>query len=66
MANELKDQSVEDLKEMHRTLCKEIFQLKNEIKMTKKCEKPHAIRAKKRERARVLTFMRQKGVTVTN
>lgn len=65
-ANELKDQTVDELKAMFQDLSKEIYQLKNEIKLTKKVEKPHLVRAKKRERARVLTFLRQKGVLVTN
>lgn len=65
-ASKIKDQSVEELKAMFHDLSKEIFQLKNEIKFTKKVEKPHLVRSKKRDRARVLTFLRQKGVSVTN
>ncbi len=65
-ASEIKDQSVDELKAMFHDLSKEIYQLKNEIKLTKKAEKPHLVRAKKRDRARVLTFLRQKGVSVTN
>jgi large subunit ribosomal protein L29 len=65
-ASEFKDQSVEELKAKFQDLSKEIYQLKNEIKLTKKVEKPHLVREKKRDRARVLTFLRQKGVLVTN
>lgn len=64
--NEYKDRSVEELKANYQDLSRELFQLKNEIKLTKKVEKPHLIRTKKRERARVLTFLRQKGGSVTN
>ena len=57
----LKDQSAEELQSLYRDLSKEIFNLKNEFRMTKKVEKPHLIRQKKRERARVLTYLHQKG-----
>ena len=64
-ASELKDQSVEELKAAYHELSKDIFQLKNEVRMTKKMEKPHLVREKKRDRARVLTVLRQKGGSVT-
>jgi len=60
-----KDQSVEELNAMYRDLSKEIYDLVNEFKITRKIEKPHLIKAKKRERARVLTFLRQKGGALT-
>ena len=40
-ATELKDQSVDELKAMYHDLSKDIFQLTNEIRMTRKMEKPH-------------------------
>jgi large subunit ribosomal protein L29 len=64
--SEFKERSVEELKENYLELSKDLFQLKNEFKLTKKSEKPHLMRAKKRDRARVLTFLRQKGGSVTN
>jgi large subunit ribosomal protein L29 len=64
-ASEFKDQSVEELRVAYNELSKDIFQLKNEIRMTRKVEKPHLIREKKRERARVLTVLRQKGGSLT-
>ncbi|MBY0529236.1 MAG: 50S ribosomal protein L29 [Rhabdochlamydiaceae bacterium] len=64
--SEFKDRSVEELKETYLDLSKDLFRLKNEFKLTKKSEKPHLMRAKKRDRARVLTFLRQKGGSVTN
>lgn len=61
---ELKDQSVEELKALFHDLAKEIFEMKNELKMTKKLEKPHLLRKKKKDRARVLTLFAQKGEKV--
>ena len=61
---ELKNQSVEELKGLYFELSKEIFQLKNEVSLTKKLEKPHRVRLKKKTRARVLTLLNQKGVKI--
>ncbi|MCI0381499.1 MAG: 50S ribosomal protein L29 [Chlamydiae bacterium] len=57
---EFKDQTVEELKALYIDLSKEIYELKNEINLTRKIEKPHLIKKKKRDRARILTFLRQK------
>lgn len=64
-AQEFKDQSAQELSALYRDLSKEIYDLTNEFKITRKIEKPHLIRAKKRDRARVLTFLRQKGGALT-
>ena len=61
---EFKDQSVEELKALFRELSKEIYDLKNEISMTRKIEKPHLLKKKKRDRARVLTLLSQRGEKV--
>jgi len=53
-------QSVEELKTHQRDLSKEIYDLRCELKMARKLEKPHRVREKKRDRARVLTVIRQK------
>ena len=58
--SELKDQSVEELKALYRDLSKEIFGFKNEMRIARKLEKPHLVRTKKRDRARVLTVLRQR------
>lgn len=60
----IKDQSVEELKALYIDLSKEIFEMKNEIRITRKIEKPHLLKAKKKDRARVLTALRQKGQQV--
>ena len=59
-AKELKDQSVEELKELAVGLSKEIYNLTNELSIARKLEKPHLLREKKRDRARVLTVLSQK------
>jgi large subunit ribosomal protein L29 len=59
-ASKFRDQSVDELKALNQDLSKEIFQLTNEIRITRKVEKPHLLREKKRDRARVLTILREK------
>ncbi len=61
---EIKDQSVQELKSLYHDLSKDIFQLKNELAVARKLEKPHLLRNKKKERARALTFLRQKNGTI--
>ncbi len=59
-AKELREQSVEDLKGSREDLSKEIFNLRSEKKLARKLEKPHLLRQKKRDRARVLTVLSEK------
>ncbi len=54
---EFKDQSVEELEAILHDLAKEIYEMKNEICMTHKIDKPHLLRKKKRDRVRVLTVL---------
>lgn len=58
---DFKDQSVEELKALHQDLSKQIYTMKNEISMTRKIDKPSLLRKAKRDRARALTFLKQKG-----
>lgn len=62
---DLKDQSVAELKAKFIELSKDIFEMKNEISTTQKLDKPHLMRVAKRDRARILTFLRQKDEKVT-
>ncbi len=65
--NELKDLSVAELKEMSGSLGREVFDLRNTLSMQRKLEKPHLLKQKRRERARVLTLLTNKqkeGVAV--
>ena len=65
-AQDLRDQSSEELKARYQDLSKELFQLRNEFKVTRKSEKPHLLRAKKKDRARVMTILREKELTVVS
>lgn len=60
-----KDQTVEELKILHKELSRDVFELNNEIMLSRKIDKPHLVRQKKKDRARVLTLIRQKsGVNI--
>jgi large subunit ribosomal protein L29 len=52
-----KDQSKEELVALERDLAHEIFKLNNTLRFERKLEKPHLLKAKKRDRARVLTLL---------
>lgn len=57
---EFKDQSVGELTALSEDLLKDIFAMKNEVSTTRKLDKPHLLRLKKRNRARILTLLAQK------
>lgn len=57
---ELRAQGIEELQEQQKTLAKEIYQMNCELKLSRKLEKPHQMREKKRTRARLLTLIREK------
>lgn len=59
-AKDLRDQSPEELKALSQDLSKELYHLRNEMKITRKLEKPHLVRAKRKDRARVLTILTEK------
>jgi len=62
---ELREQSQEELKALYQDLSKELFQLRNEMKVTRKIEKPHLVRMKKRDRARVMTILHETALKTT-
>ena len=59
--DELKSKTEEELTSIVSDLDVEIFKLRNELKVTRKLEKPHVLSQKKRKRARVLTILTEKG-----
>jgi large subunit ribosomal protein L29 len=63
---ELRDRSQEDLKAHYQDLSKELFQMRNEMKIARKMDKPHLVRIKKKERARVMTILREKEMQVNS
>lgn len=62
---ELKDLSIAELQEMNQKLAREVFDLRNTLEIQRKLEKPHLLKATRRERARVLGQLtkKQNGVT---
>ncbi|MBI5272478.1 MAG: 50S ribosomal protein L29 [Chlamydiia bacterium] len=50
-----KHQSISELKASVLELDREIFAIRSELSMNRKLEKPHLLKAKRREKARVLT-----------
>jgi large subunit ribosomal protein L29 len=59
-AKDLKNQTPDELKAVVRDLSKEIYDMNTEFSIARKLEKPHLLREKKRDRARVLTVLNQK------
>ena len=55
------DYSVEEMKVMLTDLEKGIFALRNELAVNRKLEKPHLIKAMRKEKARLLTVITQKN-----
>jgi len=62
-ASNLRDMTVPELEVALADLGKELYALVNEGKRTKKLEKPHLIRQKKKEKARLLTIIHEKQST---
>lgn len=59
-AKELKSKTVEQLNELDKELARAIFDMTSTLRVTRKIEKPHLLREKKKDRARVLTTLRAK------
>ncbi len=59
-AIDLKTQSIDELEATCDDCQKSLFRLVNEAKQTKKAEKPHLIREKRKDIARLRTVIRQK------
>lgn len=64
---QMAEYSVVELQTMSRDLARELFELRNTLALQRKLEKPHLLKAKKKDRARVLTMLTKKqkeGVAV--
>lgn len=59
-ASEFRDQTVEELIASCEDARKALFQLVNQNKQTKKMDKPHLIRQKRKDIARLLTVITEK------
>ena len=56
-----KESSVKEMHAQIHDLDREIFQLRNELSTQRKLEKPHLIKEKRKQKARILTLLTQKG-----
>ena len=61
LAQSLRDQSVDELSATLYETQKELFNLRNELSVNKKLDKPHRIQALRKKRARVLTILNEKS-----
>ena len=61
-AKELREKSIEELQALGGDIEKELYELKCELSLEKKLEKPHLIREKRRAKARILTVLQEKKV----
>ena len=62
MAKKKKEEaSVKEMEAQVHDLNREIFQLRNELATQRKLEKPHLIKEKRKQKARILTLLTQKG-----
>lgn len=59
---EMRDMTVDQLEVFIEDLDKELFQLKNQLAMMRKLEKPHLVKDKKRDKARALMVLAEKKV----
>jgi large subunit ribosomal protein L29 len=60
------DHSVKSLQEALSQLDHEIFALRNELAWNRKLEKPHRLKEKRKEKARILTMLTMKQRSQTN
>lgn len=65
-AKEMRDQTIEELEATYQDTRKELFQLINEVQRSKKIEKPHLLRQKRKNMARLLTVITEKQSTQQN
>lgn len=63
--DEIKNQDKEKLIALYQDLSKEIYGITCELRITRKTEKPHLRREKKKDRARVLTALQQLSLKKT-
>ncbi len=59
-AQELREQSTDEIEATLEDLRKELFSVVNEARISKKLEKPHEIKALKKDIARILTVLNEK------
>ena len=60
-SKDLRQESVDELTAMAGDLQKDLFELKSELKVNRKIEKPHLIKEKRKDIARIYTIIAQKS-----
>ncbi len=60
-AKKWRDLSVGELEEAYLSFSKDLFRIKNEVKYMQKIEQLHKLKSIRRDRARVLTVLREKA-----
>lgn len=60
-AKKWRDLSVVELEESYLNLSKDLFRIKNEVKYMQKIEQLHKLKSIRKDRARVLTVLREKA-----
>lgn len=63
-AQEFRDQSKDELIAKLKETKKELFELRNEQKRTRKVEKPHLLKEKKKDIAKMNTIIREKELAI--
>ena len=58
---ELREKGESELKTQVEELSREIYQMNCELNISRKLDKPHLVREKKRDRAKLLTVLREKS-----
>ncbi len=58
---ELREKAAQELKDQIQDLTSELYRMHCELKITRKIDKPHLIKEKRRQRARLLTILGEKG-----
>ena len=61
---EMRDQSIEELVAKREETKRELFEIRNEQKRTRKVEKPHLLREKKKDIAKINTILREKELAI--
>ena len=62
-AKELREKGENELKTQADDLSREMYQMYCELRISRKLDKPHLVREKRRDRARLLTILREKSVS---
>lgn len=59
-AKDLRNQSLEELSLLMEDIDKDLYNLRNELKGTKKLDKPHKLKELKKDKAKILTVLTEK------